>query len=343
MAAGADDIASSVARAGAKSEGGDFARLAEPFRRELLVHCYRMLGSVDEAEDVLQEIYLRAWRSYGGFEGRSSLRVWLYRIATNACLTALQHRTGRALPSGLAGPSDDPDADAEMAGRDVQWLEPIPDALVMPESHDPAVVAGARAGLRLALIASFQHLPARQRAVLILRDALDMPASEVARMLDTSTAAVKSTLQRARARLEQVAPKAEEISEPSEQEARGVLDQYIAAFEAGDLQALERVLRDDATLEMTLSRTWFAGKRDCLRFIARFLGSAGLYRMLPTTANGQPAAAAYRLGAAGAYEAFALVVLTTTSTEITRITLFCDPGLFARFGAPATQLGHSSA
>ena len=335
------DILTTVERADVKS--GNFARVTEPFRRELLVHCYRMLGSVDEAEDVLQETYPRAWRSYGGFEGRSSLRVWLYRIATNACLTALQHRTSRALPSGLAGPSDDPDGDPDMGAHDVQWLEPMPDALAIPEADDPAVVAGARAGLRLALIASFHHLPARQRAVLILRDALDMPASEVAQMLDTSTAAVKSTLQRARARLEHVAPKPEEVSEPSRQEARGVLDQYIAAFETGDLQALERVLRDDATLEMTLSRTWFAGKRDCMRFIARFLSAPGLYRMLPMTANGQPAAAAYRLGPAGAYEAFALVVLTTTSTEITRIILFCDPKLFAKFGAPATHPGRSDA
>jgi RNA polymerase sigma-70 factor, ECF subfamily len=333
----ADDSVRSVERGGAKSEGGDFARAIEPFRRELLVHCYRMLGSVDEAEDILQETYLRAWRSYGRFEGRSSLRVWLYRIATNACLTALQHRTRRALPSDLAAPSDDPDAEADVAGRDVRWLEPIPDALVVPKSDDPALVAGARASLRLALIASFQHLPAFQRAVLILRDALDLPASEVAQMLDASTAAVKSTLQRARTRLEQIAPKAEELSEPSAQEARHILDQYIAAFEGSDLLALQQVLRDDATLEMTLSRTWFAGKRDCLRFIARFLGSPGLYRMLPTTANGQPAAAAYRRGESGIYQAFALVVLTTTTTEIARITLFSDPRLFARFGAAATQ------
>jgi RNA polymerase sigma-70 factor, ECF subfamily len=322
--------------AGAASEDGEFARATEPFRRELLAHCYRMLGSVDEAEDLLQETYLRAWRAYGGFEGRSSLRVWLYRIATNACLTALQHHASRMLPSALAGPSEDPDAEGHMAGSEVRWLEPIPDALVTPESEDPSAIAGERASLRLALIVSLQHLPGRQRAVLILRDVLDVPAAEVAQMLDTSTAAVKSALQRARARLEQVTPAPEELSEPSEPEARAVLDQYIAAFEAGDLAALERVLRRDATLEMTPSPSWFAGKRDCLRFIERFLRSPGLYRMLPTMANGQPAAAAYRRGADGAYQAFALVVLTTTAKEIVRITLFGDPNLFATFGFPST-------
>ena len=145
-----------------------FVRATEPCRRELRAHCYRMLGSVEEAEDALQETYLRAWRSYGRFEGRSSLRVWLYRIATNACLTALQQRGRRMLPSGLVAPSDDPDGDAGSAGPELRWLEPMPDALVTPESEDPSAIATARASLRLALIASLQHLPSRQRAVLIL-------------------------------------------------------------------------------------------------------------------------------------------------------------------------------
>src|SRR4029453_5779132 len=144
--------------------------------RELLAHCYRMLGSADEAEDLVQETYLRAWRSYATFEGRSSVRVWLYRIATNACLTALERRSRRALPSGLGAPSDDPDAPLPIPGPDVRWLQPIPDALVSPESNDPAVIAAQRVGLRLALIASLPHLPAPPRAVLILRDALACPA-----------------------------------------------------------------------------------------------------------------------------------------------------------------------
>jgi RNA polymerase sigma-70 factor (ECF subfamily) len=293
-----------------------------------------MLGSVQEAEDVVQETYMRAWRSYGRFEGRSSMRVWLYRIATNACLTALQHRDRRILPSGLAAPSEDPDGEAGVVGPDSRWLEPMPDALVTPESEDPSVIAAARASLRLALIASLQHLPARQRAVLILRDVLDLPAAAVAPMLDMSIPAVKSALQRARARLEQVAPQADELAEPTEPRALALLDQYIAAFEQADLTLLERALRTDATLEMTSSGTWFAGKQNCLRFIRRFLGSPGVYRMLPTLANGQPAVAAYRRNEDGVHQAFALVALTTTDTGIARITLFNEPGLFAIFGFP---------
>jgi RNA polymerase sigma-70 factor (ECF subfamily) len=311
--------------------------MTEPFRRELLAHCYRMSGSADEAQDLVQETYLRAWRAYNRFEGRSSLRVWLYRIATNACLTALQHRSRRVLPSGLAGPSDDPDGEATTAGPEVRWVEPIPNALVAAEAEDPSTVAAVNASLRLALTASLQHLPARQRAVLILRDVLDLPAAEVAQMLDTSTAAVKSALQRARARLERISPQAEELTEPSEPEARALLDRYIEAFEHGDLAALEEILRDDATLEMTASATWFAGKHNCLRFIQRFLGSPDLYRMLPTTANGQPAAAAYRRSEDGTYQAFAVVVLTTTTTGIARIALFNDPSSFATYGLPPTQ------
>jgi RNA polymerase sigma-70 factor, ECF subfamily len=189
-------------RAGVAPDAGEFTRRTEPFRRELLAHCYRMLGSADEAEDLVQETYLRAWRSYRGFQGRSSVRVWLYRIATNACLTALEHRGRRALPSGLGDPGDDPAAPPAPPDPEVAWLQPIPDALVTPESEDPATIVAAREGLRLALIASLQHLPPRQRAVLILREVLAFPAAEVATMPDTTTAAVKSALQRARARLD---------------------------------------------------------------------------------------------------------------------------------------------
>ncbi len=323
----------------ARSTAGrdEFARATEPFRRELLAHCYRMLGSVDEAQDLVQETYLRAWRAYDRFEGRSSVRVWLYQIATNACLSALQHRNRRVLPSALSAPSEDPDGEATVAGPDVRWLEPIPNALVAPQTEDPSLIAAVNASLRLALTASLQLLPARQRAVLILRDVLDLPAADVAHMLGTSTPAVKSALQRARARLEQASPQADELTEPSDPKARALLDRYIAAFEHGDLAALEQILRDDATLEMTASRTWFAGKRNCLRFIQRFLGAADLYRMIPTTANGQPAAAAYRRAENGTFQAFALVVLTTTTTGIARIALFNDSQSFTRFGLPAAR------
>jgi RNA polymerase sigma-70 factor, ECF subfamily len=309
----------------------EFTHLTEPFRRELFAHCYRMTGSIDDAEELVQETYLRAWRSFGTFEGRASLRAWLYRIATNACLTALGRPTRRVLPSGLGAPSDDPDGDTALAGPEVSWLEPVPDSMTRPDTADPAEVAAVRASLRLALIASLQLLPPRQRAVLILREVLGFAAAEVAQMLGASTPAVKSALQRARARLEQASPSLEELTEPESRRGRDLLARYMHAFEQSDLAALEAVLVDDAALEMTPARTWFAGKRNCLGYIRRVIGPPGTWRMLPTVANGQPAAAAYRREGSGGYRAFALVVLTTTSHGIARIALFSDPGVFDRF------------
>jgi RNA polymerase sigma-70 factor (ECF subfamily) len=314
-------------------DSADFVTNTEPFRRELLAHCYRMVGSVHDAEDLVQETYLRAWRAYGGFEHRSSVRTWLYQIATNACLTALQRRSRRVLPSGLTGPSDDPYSPPVPAGSEVSWLQPIPDALVAPDPADPAAIVTAREDMRLALIASLQHLPARQRAVLLLRDVLAFPAAEVAAMLDTSTAAVKSTLQRARARLDEVAPTDEGLTEPTDPQARALLERYIAAFENSDAAALGDVLREDAALEMVGSRTWFSGRTTCLPFItSQALGSAGDWRMEPTTANGQPAAAAYLRAGDGKLEAFGIAVLTTTTTGIARIVVFGDPELVTLFG-----------
>ena len=320
-------------RSRAMRDGGDFADQTERFRRELLAHCYRLLGSVDDAEDMVQETYLRAWRSYGGFEGRSSVRTWLYQIATNTCLTAMQHRARRPLPSGLAHPGNEPSTSTR---AELTWLQPIPDALVTPESGDPAVVAVSRESLRLALIASLQHLPSRQRAVLILRDVLAFPATEVAGMLGTTTAAVKSALQRARARLDEVAPAPERVSELDDPAARALLDRYIAAFENSDADALQRLLRVDATLELPPSPVWFAGKDAATHAVAG-LGSRGDWRMVATGANGQPAAAAYRRGANGAYHAYGIVVLTAASTAIpaiTAITVFAEPGLLTSFGLP---------
>ena len=317
------------------SDRGEFARGTEPFRRELLAHCYRLLGSVDDAEDLVQETYLRAWRSYDRFEGRSSMRRWLYQIATNACLTALQHRARRPLPSGLGGPAQDTGAPPE-PGADVAWLQPIPDALVTPESDDPAAITVSRESLRLALIASFQYLPPQQRAVLILREVLAFPAADVAEMLGTTTAAVKSALQRARVRLQQEAPDAGQVTEPGEPQARALLDQYIAAFETADAKALERLLRKDATLELPPSAAWFAGDEAIAGAVAG-LGAPGAWRMLPVAANGQPGAAAYLRDTDGCYRAYGIVVLTATTTGIARIVVFADPGLFARFGLPQAR------
>src|ERR1700752_2612320 len=174
-----------------------FGRDTEPFRRELVAHCYRMLGSVADAEDLVQETYLRAWRSYDGFEGRSSVRTWLYQIATNGCLTELAKHSRRMLPSGLCDPEQDPAAYPEEAGTEVNWLQPAPDAMLTPDSADPAAMVSAREGLRLALIASLQYLPPRQRAILVLRDVLAFPAVEGAVILGATTVSVQSALQRA--------------------------------------------------------------------------------------------------------------------------------------------------
>jgi RNA polymerase sigma-70 factor (ECF subfamily) len=313
--------------------GDEFTQATEPFRRELLAHCYRMLGSAHDAEDIVQEAYIRAWRSYERFENRSSVRTWLYRIATNACLTALSHHSRRMLPSGLGAPSDDPNQPPMPA--DVGWIQPIPDAWITAPSDDPAAVVASREGLRLALIASLQHLPAQQRAVLILRDVLAFPAAEVATMLDTSVTAVKSALQRARARMKDAAPSPDDVVEPSAPQARALLDGYMAAFANADASELAQVLRRDAALEMVGSRTWFAGRATCLPFIAdHVLGAPGEWAMIAVTANGQPAAVAYQRDADGVMRAFGVAVLTVTVTGIERIVVFGDPSLVAMFELP---------
>ena len=320
-------------------DADEFVHRTEPFRRELLAHCYRMLGSPDEAEDLVQETYLRAWRSYHGFEGRSSLRVWLYRIATNACLTALEQRGRRATPSGLGAPTADPGAPPTPADPAVEWLQPIPDALVTPESADPATIVAARESVRLALVAALQCLPPRQRAVLILREVLAFPAAEVAAMLDTTTAAVKSTLQRARARLDET-PQPGRLLESADPRARLLLDQYVAGFERADVAALERALRTDAAIEMVGTRTWFSGRVTCLRFLAEAVGAPGDWRMIPFAANGQPAVAAYERDADGIHRAFGLGVLTVTETGIARIHVFGGGAdLVAAFGLPPVHPG----
>jgi len=307
----------------------DFVRDTEPYRRELLAHCYRMLGSAHDAEDVVQETYLRAWRGYQQFENRSSVRTWLYRIATNTCLTALGHGSRRMLPSGLGGPADDPHVDSESAPN-VAWLQVIPDSWV----DDPAVVVTSRESLRLALIASLQHLPAQQRAVLLLRDVLAFPAAEVAGMLEISVAAVKSALQRARARMQDIAPSVDDVIEPTEPRARELLDQYMTAFENADTALLEQALRHDAALEMVGSRTWFAGRATCLPYLAGVVGAPGDWRMVTIAANGQPAVAAYRRDEDGVLRAFGVAVLDVTAAGIARIVVFGDAGLVTLFGLP---------
>ena len=297
-----------------------------------------MLGSVQDAEDLVQETYLRAWRSYGQFEGRSSVRTWLYQIATNRCLTELSKQSRRVLPSGVYDPEPNPGCYAEEAAGEVNWLQPVPDAMVTPDSADPAAIVAARESLRLALIASLQYLPPRQRAVLIRREVLAFPATEVAEMLGTTTASVKSALQRARARLEDLAPVASQVTEPAAPQARAILDQYIAAFENADAAALGRLLLEDAIIEAPPLRTWFSGRQTCVAFLRdRVMGSPGSWRMLATSANGQPAVATYLRDQQGNYQPHGICVLTVTSAGILRICSFGDPALVTVFGYPADQ------
>jgi RNA polymerase sigma-70 factor, ECF subfamily len=312
----------------------DFTGLTGGFRGELLAHCYRMLGSAGEAEDLVQETYLRAWRSFDGFEGRSSVRTWLYRIATNVCLTAIERRSRRPLPSGLGGPAEDPDAPV-VAGLDVPWLQPFPGAPAAAERGDPAAVAVSRADIRLAFVAALQYLSARQRAVLILRDVLDWPAAEVAALLGTTTTAVNSGLRRARAQLARALPAEDELAEPSEPDQRALLDRFAAALQNADASGLAKLLREDASLEMPPALTWFTGRHAVARFAGSYLLTGpGRLRLVPVTANGQPAFAVYQHEPDGEYHAHAVLVLTLTTTGIARIVAFQDPGLFGSFGLP---------
>jgi RNA polymerase sigma-70 factor (ECF subfamily) len=315
----------------------EFSRLVEPYRRELLAHCYRMLGSVHDAEDAVQETLLRAWRSFEGFEGRSSVRNWLYRIATNVCLRAVEQRGRRPLPSGLAGSSDDPTYELAPPRTDVAWLEPVPDRLLGAEPADPANVAGLRGSIRLAFVATLQHLPARQRAVLILREVIGLPAAEVAELLDTSPAAINSMLQRARAQLIEAAPAEETMTEPTQSDTRALVDRYASAFENADLAELQRALLETVALEMPPTPTWFSGREAVVGFLgSRVLVTPGRLRMVPTRANGQPAVAEYEIGDDGLHHACAIHVLDIVDGQVARIVVFFDRRLFPLFGLPAT-------
>jgi RNA polymerase sigma-70 factor, ECF subfamily len=315
------------------TDAADFAQLADPFRAELMAHCYRMLGSVHDAEDQVQETMIRAWRSYGDFEGRASLRTWLYKIATNTCLRALENHGRRPLPSGLGAPGSPEEPLA--AGHEVPWLEPIPDALVRADPADPASVVASRESLRLALIAALQYLPARQRAVLILRDVLQWRASEVADLLGISATAVNGLLLRARARIEQAGLAQDEIREPEQAAQRALLDRYAAAFENADAPALSRLLREDAVFEMPPMLTWFAGRDQIGRFLGtRVLGQPGDFKTVSIAANSQPGFAFYLLGRDGHHHAHAVQVLTVAGAGIAHIVSFNQPGLFPAFGLP---------
>ncbi|ORA67221.1 RNA polymerase subunit sigma-70 [Mycolicibacterium elephantis] len=293
---------------------------AQQYRRELLAHCYRMTGSVHDAEDLVQETYLRAWKSYKGFQGKSSVRTWLYRIATNTCLTALEGRQRRPLPTGLGAPSSDP-ADDIVAREEVPWLEPFPD-----DATDPSNIVGSRESVRLAFVAALQHLSPRQRAVLVLREVLQWKAAEVADAIGTSTAAVNSLLQRARAQLDAVGPSEDDVSAPPESpEAQDLLSRYIAAFESYDIDKLVELFTADAVWEMPPFDGWYQGPREIVLLSKTHCPAErpGDMRLIPTTANGQPAGAMYmRNPETGVHEPFQLHVLDVGADGITHVVAF---------------------
>jgi RNA polymerase sigma-70 factor, ECF subfamily len=308
----------------------DFLSQADPYRRELLAHCYRMLGSVHDAEDLVQETMLRAWRAYEKFEGRSTLRTWLYRIATTQCLTALESRGRRPLPTGLGGASDTGGRPLERRDE-VPWLEPL------PGDEDPAAIVASRESTRLAFVAALQHLPARQRAVLILREVLAWRAAEVAELLGTTVAAVNSALQRARAQLSEVAPTPEDVIEPTDEEKRALLDRYVTAFERKDVTAIVALLAEDAVWEMPPFTTWFTGREQVARHLAgQCPGGPGDFRFVRTRANGEPALAMYLRGEDGAFRPFALQAFAVRDGLFTHVVSFFDPRLFDTFGLPGT-------
>jgi len=301
----------------------------EAYRGELVAYCYRMLGSFHEAEDLVQETMLRAWKARDRYDpARASVRTWLYRIATNVCLTALEGGTRRPLPSGLVAESQDVQAPLTPA-LDIPWLQPFPDARVEAE---------ARADLRLALVAAMQTLPARQRAVLVLREVLEFSAAEVAAQLETTVPAVNSSLQRARAALAG-AGGLDEMPEPDDPEVRAAVDRYVEAFEAADVPRLVRLLTDQAVLEMPPVPLWFRGRERYGQFIDRVFAMRGPgWLMTRLTANGQPALAAYAPQPGGGHRLHTLQVLTVVGGLVARNAVFADPAVFATFDLPTEIL-----
>ncbi|WP_277681643.1 sigma-70 family RNA polymerase sigma factor [Saccharomonospora azurea] len=311
-----------------------FAQLVAPYRRELLAHCYRMLGSPHEAEDVLQETLLRAWRGYAGFEHRSSLRTWLHRIATTTCLNALKSRRRRPTPCGVDGTSSDP-ADDLVDGGSVPWLQPMPDTLV-DLRDDPGAVVSARESIRLAFVAALQYLPPRQRAVLLLRDVLAWSAAEVAETLDTTTAAVNSLLQRARTTLDRRTWRSDTLTEPTAAAQRALLDRYVAAFERKDIDRLVELFTADIVWEMPPYVSWYRGREAvALHLERRCPGRPGGIRLVPVRANGRPGFAQYFLDDAGeGFDAFLVQVLDLSPRGIAHVVSYLDPEVFDLFGLP---------
>jgi RNA polymerase sigma-70 factor, ECF subfamily len=316
----------------ARSAFGDLER----HRKELTAHCYRMLGSPFEAEDAVQETLLRAWRSLERFEGRASLRSWLYRIATNVCLDMLSGRERRARPMDL-GPARAHDGPIGEILPETTWIEPVPDALVLSEGADPASVAESRESIRLAFIAALQHLPARQRAALILCEVLRWKAAEVAELLDTSVASVNSSLQRARATLETADVHGVRADTALAAPERELLARYVEAFERYDMDALTSLIHEDATQSMPPYELWLSGREQILGWWVGVGAGCRGSRMIPTLdANGLPAFGQYKPSETGSgYEPWALQVIAVRDGRIAEFTFFLSTeSLFPLFGLP---------
>ena len=307
----------------------------EECRVELRGHCYRMLGSPFEAEDAMQETFIRAWRNYDRFEGRAALKSWLYRIATNVCLDMLSGRERRAMPMDL-GPAQEPRIENLNTLPEVTWLQPVPDALVVTDG-DPAEVAVARETIRLAFVAALQHLPPRQRAVLILCEVLRWQATEVAELLETSVASVNSALQRARATMESAGVTAVDASPSLDAANEALLHRYVEAFERYDIEALTALIQEDALQSMPPFDMWLRGRKDILTWwFGPGIGCRGS-RVIPLgTANGAPAFGQYKPSETGdGYDAWAIQVLQLSAGRIVEFAFFLDTAtLFPLFGLP---------
>jgi RNA polymerase sigma-70 factor (ECF subfamily) len=331
--------------------GQAFGRRAEPFRREIKLHCYRMLGSLHEAEDLVQDTYLRAWRSFDSFEeqGPGSFRAWLYRIATNACLNALASRkhAQRLLPDRL-GPSTEQMPDGPPP-TEVAWLEPYPDSDlegIADESPDPEAHYASREAVRLAFVAAIQELPPRQRAALLLCDVLGWAAAEAAALLDGSTASINSALQRARETLAKRRPDGRPpmAFRPPSPAQQQLLGRYLQAWEGHDLDGFVALLKEDATFTMPPWLQWYAGRAAIRSFFAMAWQACGGLRLVPTSANGQPAFAVYeRSGADAQWAAHSIHVLTLEHDRISTLTAFLEPRLFDAFGLPRVLPGAGNA
>jgi RNA polymerase sigma-70 factor (ECF subfamily) len=322
--------------AGRNGPGGDGGQLdLEPYRRELTAYCYRMLGSGFEAEDAVQDTMVRAWRAADRFEGRSSLRSWLYRIATNVCLDMLRGPQRRARPMDL-GPSASADAAALAPPLpEATWITPVPDEKVLRPEGDPAEVAAARESIRLALIAALQHLPPRQRAVLILREVLRWQASEVAELLDTTVVSVNSALQRARATLAAANIDAESTgSSAADGEQEELLARYVDAFERYDMTSLVALLHEDAKFSMPPYPLWLCGHTDIVRWMEGPGAACRGSRLIATSANGVPAFGSYKPAEPGLHLPWSIQVLEISGGRIAGYNHFLDTDLFPVFGLP---------